>query len=324
MADKPFPFRMIDLRSHFHPALVSHFHAFMAPFFPIADELDPPEVWIEHMNPATSESDLSEMNAYAVFDQKVEEVIPGYPGEPLGKLVGGAVFEYYMLSNTGLMSYLAVDSTYQGAGIAKHLTNSCFKTLQHEGNTRPFPTYPIALPSSVLKFSKLPSERLPAGIESHLERWFGASKCPEGPVPFGVLIAETNAPGVHDGVMDPAQRHAILNKLGYRMLDWDYIQPPLTDGQEPCYDLIMLALRNDQLPEAEGSVGRGVLTLQIKLFMFEFAYTCHQDFSFNDLPYFKQAMSALDSKPELLPLHDLPWSRRTPAPEDEKTEGTDA
>jgi hypothetical protein len=40
-------------------------------------------------------------------------------------------------------------------------------------------------------------------------------------------------------VMDPALRHRVLHQLGFRLLDFPYVQPALSDNQDACTDLLL-------------------------------------------------------------------------------------
>lgn len=55
------------------------------------------------------------------------------------------------------------------------------------------------------------------------------------------LFAESNSDNVDESkdVMNPTLRRIILNKLGFRYLDFEYIQPPLSKDLNKCEDLIL-------------------------------------------------------------------------------------
>lgn len=62
------------------------------------------------------------------------------------------------------------------------------------------------------------------------------------------LFAESNSDKVDEfkDVMNPKLRRQILNKLGFEYLDFDYIQPPLSDKSDKCKNLL-LAVHKDYL-----------------------------------------------------------------------------
>lgn len=55
------------------------------------------------------------------------------------------------------------------------------------------------------------------------------------------LYLETNSDKIDSNkdVMDPAIRRKILYNLGFRILKFNYIQPPLSINQNPCKDLLL-------------------------------------------------------------------------------------
>lgn len=61
-----------------------------------------------------------------------------------------------------------------------------------------------------------------------------------GRPPLAAVLAETNKAGVEDGVMLSTTRHQIQSRLGFCRLDFDYIQPPLSEDQDPCSELLLL------------------------------------------------------------------------------------
>eukprot|EP00913_Durusdinium_trenchii_P025435 g23879.t1 len=59
---------------------------------------------------------------------------------------------------------------------------------------------------------------------------------------------------VIDGIMDRLERQEVLAALGFRCLDFDYTQPPLSERHEPCGGLRLLVKDQDALPR-EAVVG---------------------------------------------------------------------
>ena len=56
------------------------------------------------------------------------------------------------------------------------------------------------------------------------------------------MFLETNSAlkvDPHKDVMDPTARHRALNQLGFRLLDFPYVQPPLSIHQAKCKDLVL-------------------------------------------------------------------------------------
>jgi RimJ/RimL family protein N-acetyltransferase len=79
-----------------------------------------------------------------------------------------------------------------------------------------------------------------------------------GRPPLAAILAETNKAGVEDGVLLSTTRHEIQSRLGFCRLSYDYIQPPLSEGQEPCSELLLLiwqpGMAADQQQLKEGRI----------------------------------------------------------------------
>ncbi|CAJ1342171.1 unnamed protein product [Effrenium voratum] len=68
--------------------------------------------------------------------------------------------------------------------------------------------------------------------------------------PLAAIFAETHAFDVQDGIMNPLERQEVLASLGFRCLEFDYTQPPLSERHEPCGGLKLLVKDKDSLPSA--------------------------------------------------------------------------
>eukprot|EP00933_Yihiella_yeosuensis_P042386 TRINITY_DN3694_c0_g1_i5.p1 TRINITY_DN3694_c0_g1~~TRINITY_DN3694_c0_g1_i5.p1 ORF type:complete len:256 (+),score=29.63 TRINITY_DN3694_c0_g1_i5:80-847(+) len=66
--------------------------------------------------------------------------------------------------------------------------------------------------------------------------------------PIAAILAETHTAAVDDEIMDPLARQEVLSSLGFRCLDFNYIQPPVSDEHEPCGGLRLLVKDQKQLP----------------------------------------------------------------------------
>ena len=106
------PYNILDLRETYNPELIEAFHAFVSGFFPIEDEMDEVEVFLNNMRPDPDA--FVPMFALAVVSKDV--AVPVTSLAP-SHFVGGIVFEYYKMSNCGLISYICVDNQHQGKGM---------------------------------------------------------------------------------------------------------------------------------------------------------------------------------------------------------------
>eukprot|EP01137_Pigoraptor_chileana_P026622 Opistho-2@8212 len=198
---------VVDMFASFDEALLSQFyHNIMKPNFPIADELDAFETWVESLDPALKHlADpldphfhvLLALDCPETSSKDMASVEKGSVTEPLFDartcvVKGGLVCEYYPGSCCALASYAVVADSVRGKGIQRHLFDQALKIL---GNYE-------------------------TGCD--------------------LFLAETNCIGVDDGVMESATRHTALHRLGFRGLDFAYAQPPLKEGTDWVKDLVLL------------------------------------------------------------------------------------
>jgi GNAT superfamily N-acetyltransferase len=117
------------------------------------------------------------------------------------ELCGGVACEYYPKSQCGLVTYIVTDPQYRSRGIARKLISAAIDALEQESRSRGH-----------------------AGLRA--------------------LFLETNDAekiSAEQDVMDPAQRQGILQRLGFGLLEFRYVQPPLGEGRSSCFDLILCA-----------------------------------------------------------------------------------
>jgi len=125
-----------------------------------------------------------------------------------------------------------------------------------------------------------------------------------------VIFAETNATGVEDGVMPSTVRHKIMQRLGMGHIGVEYIQPPLDEGKEECYDLLLIGLTDSPAIKKDGQK-YSVPAEPIKAFLHEFAAGCFgydvDEKEWIDLPYIKHLFKQFDGITSIPVNPDLPW-----------------
>ena len=310
-------FERVDFRETYDAAELSRFyHDFMRVNFPIDDELDPLEVWEDVLDPAKVDGPLSALPVY-LHVVVVYSPDPVGPGEPK-KIAGGVVFEYYRMSNACLMSYFAVAPEFRRAGMGRWLVAHAYETCRREAE---------ALRNSGGKtWLERVSRLAPRDEESTRLLAEAAALCTaddlaaldaleaEGhdvSASLGLLFAETNAEGVEDGILCPKVRHGLLNRTGFEALQFGYIQPPLSDTQGACYDLLLLTLQGP--PAAAPPRTPSVL---VKLFLADFAvsvYGCVAAFA--DESWWKQMYAELNASGGVVRRTARPpWAHRTTKP----------
>jgi len=130
------------------------------------------------------------------------------------RLMGGCACEYYPQSNCGLLTYFAVDPKYRNKGIGRYLVDNVLTTLN-------------------------------------------ADAVSAGKPGLSALFLETNDDtkvSAADDVIDPAVRHKILNRLGFSILKFQYVQPALSDEQEKCSNLLLALHQSFFVPQDDQKV----------------------------------------------------------------------
>jgi len=113
-------------------------------------------------------------------------------------IVGGGVCEYYPKSNCGLYTYTATSPSWQRRGVGGLIVKHVLNAIALEAKKA------------------------------------GKNECD------GIFL-ETNNPDLvnsEQDVMDPSLRHKVLQKLGFTILDFNYVQPALSEEQENCKTLL--------------------------------------------------------------------------------------
>jgi GNAT superfamily N-acetyltransferase len=116
-------------------------------------------------------------------------------------LCGGVACEYYPKSQCGLLTYIVTNPQHRNKGVAGKLVSAAVEALEQESRSRGH-----------------------AGLRA--------------------LFLETNDSekiSAEEDCMDPAERQRILQRLGFGLLQFQYVQPPLGEGRSSCHDLILCA-----------------------------------------------------------------------------------
>jgi hypothetical protein len=125
-------------------------------------------------------------------------------------ILGGIAFEYYPLSRAGLLSYMVISTNYRRLGILGTL----------------HPVFCHALQALHQVFTQTDTK-------------------------ISAILAETNTADAGDVPPEVARkRHEILFRLGYRLLAFPYVQPPLAPGDESFDDIMLLLFVGSEKEEA--------------------------------------------------------------------------
>jgi monoamine oxidase len=115
------------MRDNYDEAMLTEFYDdLMQVNFPISDELDDIEDWIAGLDPS-KRSSLDPKFPESHLLLALKQVENGKP-----EIAGGIFFEYYKLSNVGLMSYMVVADRFRRNGIIKRLHAMAIEQLHAE------------------------------------------------------------------------------------------------------------------------------------------------------------------------------------------------
>lgn len=283
---------LINLRDEYDFNLLEDFYyRIMKPNFPMEEELDSLENFDRNLR---SDSFLD--NEIAVlFDERTQMV------------AGGVIYDYYSVSNVGLLSYFCIDqrdARYRGMGLGKFLVQYAFLRCQSRARnfnkSKEARTFRKAMLKQLFNHD---SKSLTNLKKIFKKKYFQQDATKNDMFAF---LAETNKLGVSDGVLESDLRHKILSSIGFRFLDVVYVQPPLYENLAPCFDLILLAYKD--------SVHSSNHTLEIPRelilsYMTEAAYAVSETkpFDYRDESYFKIVEDKLLSGPDTYELLEMPW-----------------
>eukprot|EP01098_Paradermamoeba_levis_P010704 TRINITY_DN4511_c0_g1_i5.p2 TRINITY_DN4511_c0_g1~~TRINITY_DN4511_c0_g1_i5.p2 ORF type:complete len:107 (-),score=36.45 TRINITY_DN4511_c0_g1_i5:108-428(-) len=90
------------------------------------------------------------------------------------------------------------------------------------------------------------------------------------------------------------------------MLDFEFIQPPLSPDHEPYAGLLLLVLDTPSLPKKDGV--SYVISEEVERFIWDYANSCCEE-GFEKEEYYQFMMRSLRRNQKLF-LKKLPWERR--------------
>ncbi|KAL9656334.1 hypothetical protein ABK040_005101 [Willaertia magna] len=332
-------FKFLSLREQFSlPLLTKIYDEIMKPNFPIESELDPLEVWIRNLTHKGKQPFVPVMHINVCF-----EAVPNQIGnEPhFDNIAGISVFEYYEMSQCGLLTYFVVCEKYRSFGIGKTLVYQAYNYSKNElymkGKSSRWESLNNALScvrswngggeTTIVQLTKAQMGQLHFA-QKFLEIYSQYMSLKEQHADLKPILdveedefyffAETNAIGVHDGVMPSEQRHKVMRNIGFCCIDFDYIQPPVTDDDDAlfCDDLLLLSLEidGDSRTKSDSEL-RAVPVFKIKCWLLELIYTVYREdvrkAMFDD--YFQYMMKDADKRGIRIKMYRDPvaWNRRT-------------
>ncbi|KAL6046700.1 hypothetical protein QOT17_017961 [Balamuthia mandrillaris] len=143
----------------------------------------------------------------------------------LKEIVGGCVFEYWRESRCGLISYFVVSPACRGKGLGRFLIEQSVDIIHRDARA--------------------------AGLHNG---------CP-------AIFAETNDPTkvkAEDDTVPPEVRVRMLQRIGFKRLEMEFVQPPLEEGKNPCSNLWLAVYQpdnnGDDSDNADGDSDDSIIT----------------------------------------------------------------
>ncbi|KAG7339261.1 amine oxidase [Nitzschia inconspicua] len=204
---------LVSMKESFDSELLTRFYnELMIPNFPLEDERDDLDDWIYCLDP-DQKQDLSRyptMDVLILCQQQSNDnnnTVGDWNGSTCTSsvtILAGIAFEYYRNAQVGLLSYMVVADDFRQLGILRELHPVACHAME------------LLHQESIHKDSTVIS-------------------------PIKAILAETNT--VDAGDVPPEvvrKRHEVLYRLGYRHLQFPYVQPPLAENGESFDDIMLL------------------------------------------------------------------------------------
>eukprot|EP00002_Diphylleia_rotans_P010739 TRINITY_DN2129_c0_g4_i1.p1 TRINITY_DN2129_c0_g4~~TRINITY_DN2129_c0_g4_i1.p1 ORF type:complete len:260 (-),score=69.12 TRINITY_DN2129_c0_g4_i1:161-940(-) len=169
--------------------------------------------------------------------------------------MGGLVFEYYKQSNCGLYTYAAASPNYRGKGFAKFFIDKVLEI-----------------------------------VNTDAQKYHGRN--------CDAVFIECNDPNkvaAEEDAMIPMERIRMFAKMGYRFLDFPYVQPALSEEQEKCHDLV-LGVHQSFLTHNEASARPQqpmMASKIIRAWIEDFYVSCNGDWVIRHDPEYKKLVQHL-------------------------------
>ena len=275
-SSKKSEFYMLYLRNHYSEELLQRFYnELVIPLIPFEDEREPFPKLRASMTRENTKSH-EEVLPYVNICMLFDIGDDATPEDLLtAPLVGAVQFDYYVTANSGCLTYLLVSTAYRGRGVARILCGHCQEKLE-----------------------------LVAKSFGHL------AGC-------NATFVETNSATkveADNDVIPPALRHKIFQKMGMRLLDFDYVQAPLDASKSKVDYLLLLVFLTSRIPQTDDSEHSYYLPSSLvrnTVRAFWAASDMHRknekNSLFRDVDY-KRMMDQLQRRDRIY-LLDLPWDR---------------
>lgn len=216
--------RVHSMRKNYSLELLKQFYnEHMIPHFPIEDERDSLEHFISCLDPKHKTTFQKKGDHLPITD--ILLLICDFPADSKGAaskkhqpiIFAGVAFEYFERAEVGLVSYVTVLSQYRKLGIMKILHSRAIQSLK----------------------------------DLHMECHYQKHRFlfHDHTTSIKAIFAETNTVDAKDGTTEKEakNRHHALFRLGYRLIECPYSQPPLAIDKGAYDDVMLLIYQGDEI-----------------------------------------------------------------------------
>lgn len=241
--------RVHSMKQSYSPELITQYYQdHMVPFFPLEEERDELDDWIylfegegaTAAHNVDDNSETAETTTTLPLQGPTMDIILllcdfnadlSKSGEDI-IIIAGVVFEYYQHAQLGLISYMTCHTNYRRNGIMKQLHPLAIEALEYLHNM-------FSQQNHIRNGQKKQQQ-------DHTLSYHGKIRA---------VFAETNTIDASDASEEEIiNRHKALYSLGYRLLDFPYIQPPLGTEKNSFDDIMLLVYKDQGNSENNGDV----------------------------------------------------------------------
>jgi hypothetical protein len=206
---------LVSIKESFDlPLLTQFYNQLMIPNFPLDDERDDLDDWLYCLDPVQKGDALEGPTMDVLLLIHRNKNVSDESDEV--SILAGIVFEYYSNSQVGLLAYMVVADDYRRLGIVRSLHSVAYYAMEQ-----------LHQESSL----NLKQKQEPHELQFHIT----------SPPSIKAILAETNT--IHAGDAEPEiiqKRHEVLYRLGYRHLQFPYVQPPLAENGQSFDEIVLL------------------------------------------------------------------------------------
>jgi hypothetical protein len=272
------PWTLVDLQENSNVALLKQFFVEMVEpnYHTHKEDLEPLEIWQKRLI-ATNQAQINNQAA-PELSHVLMAVRPSAEADSVPMLLGGLAFKYFEATNCGFITYALLKNVDSRESVAKALSERALDILDQDAVGR----------------GNL------AGCNA--------------------IFLETSDPNLAWGdkakekTIDMSLQHALLHKLGWRLVDFNYVAPPQRPGRKPLTLRSLAMFLTPRIPRVSMSNPEDTYFYVPRAMLISFMHdywkvSCASSgYDFDQDPDFLAMMDLIERR-ERIPLLELPWER---------------